>query len=351
MIRKHNRRAAKAAFAIALGVAIVLGGAAAAPAALEKQQATPIIIGTKDFPEQYVLGQLYKQALEAKGFKVQYKENIGSTELIDKSLRSGKVTFYPEYTGIMLSVTFGKKTLPKSAAGTYALAKQLYGKRGQTLLKQTPFQDRDGIAVLKTTANKYGLKTVGDLKKVPSLTLAGFPTFETRWASSLSSLYGVKFDFTPLAGISAYTLLDQKKVLAAAIFTTDPQLISTKYVVLKRAAEHVRLPVRRTRPEQEARRRERLELHLDGQQGQLAADREGDDRDEQGGRPRQEAGGLGRQGLPEGEQAQLARARGGRRLARPPHSHCDRIGVRSPARMATDSRLSRGASGHAHELS
>ncbi len=351
MIRKHNRRAAKAAFAIALGVAIVLGGAAAAPAALEKQQATPIIIGTKDFPEQYVLGQLYKQALEAKGFKVQYKENIGSTELIDKSLRSGKVTFYPEYTGIMLSVTFGKKTLPKSAAGTYALAKQLYGKRGQTLLKQTAFQDRDGIAVLKTTASKYGLKTVGDLKKVPSLTLAGFPTFETRWASSLSRLYGVKFDFTPLAGISAYTLLDQKKVLAAAIFTTDPQLISTKYVVLQRAAEHVRLPVRRTRPEQEARRRERLELHLDGQQGQLAADREGDDRDEQGGRPRQEAGGLGRQGLPEGEQAQLARARGGRRLARPPHSHCDRIGVRSPARMATDSRLSRGASGHAHELS
>jgi glycine betaine/choline ABC-type transport system substrate-binding protein len=71
VIRKHNRRAAKAAFAIALGVAIVLGGAAAAPAALEKQQATPIIIGTKNFPEQYILGQLYKQALESKGFKVQ----------------------------------------------------------------------------------------------------------------------------------------------------------------------------------------------------------------------------------------------------------------------------------------
>ena len=99
-------------------------------AAVDRGQATPIIIGTKDFPEQYVLGQLYKQALEAKGFKVQYKENIGSTELIDKSLRSGKVTFYPEYTGIMLSVTFGKKTLPKTAIGTYNLAKQLYGKRG-----------------------------------------------------------------------------------------------------------------------------------------------------------------------------------------------------------------------------
>ena len=66
-----------------------------------------------------MLGQLYKQALEAKGFKVQYKENIGSTELIDASLRSGRVTLYPEYTGIMLSVTFKQKTLPKTALGTY----------------------------------------------------------------------------------------------------------------------------------------------------------------------------------------------------------------------------------------
>jgi osmoprotectant transport system substrate-binding protein len=233
VIRKHNRRAAKAAFAIALGVAIVLGGAAAAPAGVDRGQATPIIIGTKDFPEQYVLGQLYKQALEAKGFKVQYKENIGSTELIDKSLRSGKVTFYPEYTGIMLSVTFGKKTLPKTALGTYALAKQLYGKRGQTLLKQTPFQDRDGIAVLRSTASKYGLKTIGDLKKVPELTISGFPTFETRWAPNLKRLYGVTFEFTPLAGTDPYAPLRQKKVEAAAIFTTDPQLISTNYVVLR----------------------------------------------------------------------------------------------------------------------
>ena len=142
------------------------------------------------------------------------------------------MTFYPEYTGIMLSVTFHRKTLPKTALGTYALAKRLYGQRGQTLLRQTPFQDRDGIAVLRSTANQYKLKTVGDLKKVPNLTLAGFPTFEKRWAPTMQRNYGVTFKFTPLAGISQYTLLDQKKVLAAGIFTTDPQLISTRYVVL-----------------------------------------------------------------------------------------------------------------------
>jgi osmoprotectant transport system substrate-binding protein len=232
VIRKHNRRAAKAAFSVALGVAIVLGGAAAAPAA--ENQATPIIVGAKNFPEQYVLGQLYRQALIAKGFKVQYKENIGSTELIDTALRSGQVTLYPEYTGIMLAVTFKRKALPKTAAGTYNLAKRLYERRGQTLLRRTPFQDRDVIAVLRSTATQYGLKSLSDLKKVPDLSIAGFPEWQSRWTGPIGRQYGVRgFQFVPLAGISAYTLLDQKKVEAADVFTTDPQLLSTKYVELR----------------------------------------------------------------------------------------------------------------------
>jgi osmoprotectant transport system substrate-binding protein len=240
VIRKHNRRAAKAAFSIALGVALILGLATAAFAAgtasatQAGKKATPIIVGTKNFPEQYVLGQLYKQALEAQGFEVKYKENIASTELIDTSLRSGKVTMYPEYTGIMLSVTFKRKTLPKTAAATYTLAKKLYGRRGQTLLRQTPFQDVDVIAVTRASAKKYGLKTLRDLRKVPNLNIAAFPEWESRWRDQIGNRYGVSgFDFVPLAGISAYTLLDQHKVLAADVFTTDPQLLSKKYVQLR----------------------------------------------------------------------------------------------------------------------
>jgi osmoprotectant transport system substrate-binding protein len=240
VIRKHNRRAAKAAFAIAIGVALVLGGAAAAPAAPDRSQATPIILGSKNFTEQFVLGQLYKQALEARGLKVTYKESVGSTELIGKALTSGQITLYPEYTGVMLSVTFGRKTTPNSALATYALAKTLWSRRGYALGRQTPFQDRDAIAVLRTTANRFGLKTIGDLRKVPNLTLAAFPEFETRHIAAdgqpvgMAKAYGIRsVDFKPLAGISAYTLLDRGDVLAAGIFTTDPALISKKYVVLQ----------------------------------------------------------------------------------------------------------------------
>jgi osmoprotectant transport system substrate-binding protein len=232
VIRKHNRRAAKAAFTIALGVALILGGAAAAPAA--ESQATPIIVGTKNFPEQFVLGQLYRQALIAEGFDVQYKENIGSTELIDTALTSGQVTLYPEYTGTMLSVTCKRKTGPKTAAATYRIAKGLYERRGQTLLRQTPFEDKDVLAVTRATANRYGLRTVADLRKVPNLTITGFPEWDTRWRGPLARLYGVRgFDFVPLAGISAYQLLDRRDVEAADVFTTDPQLLSNKYVQLR----------------------------------------------------------------------------------------------------------------------
>ena len=229
MIRKHNRRAAKAAYSIALGVALVLGLlASSAPAA--QTQTTPIIVGAKNFPEQYILGQLYRQALIAEGFQVRYKENIGSTELADAALRSGQITLYPEYTGIMLSVTHKRKTLPKTATATYRLAKQLYGRRGQTLLRQTPFQDRDVLAVTRATANRYNLTRISHLTRVPELTIAGFPEWETRWRGPIGRQYGVRgFEFEPIAGISAYQLLDRRDVEAADVFTTDPQLQGRKY--------------------------------------------------------------------------------------------------------------------------
>ena len=111
MIRKHTRRAAKAAFAVAMGVALLIGWSAA-----EAAPAQTVVIGTKNFGEEYILGQLYKQALEVKGFHVSYKENIGSTELMTTALTSGKINFYPEYTGVIVQVVFHKNTSAKTAA-------------------------------------------------------------------------------------------------------------------------------------------------------------------------------------------------------------------------------------------
>src|SRR3954469_19051223 len=163
VIRKHTRRAAKAAFAISFGVAIILGlfAGTARPAT---HAGPTIAIGTKDFPEEYILGELYKQALEANGFTVDAKGSLGSTELIHTALTSGKVDLYPEYTGVIVEVVHHKRA-PNSGAATYKLAKTLEAKNGLLLLKATPFFDTDVIAVTNATAKKYGLKTVADLKK------------------------------------------------------------------------------------------------------------------------------------------------------------------------------------------
>jgi len=194
-----------------------------------------VTIGTKDFTEQFILGELYKQALVAKGFDVTLKSNIGSTEIIDKALTSGRIDMYPEYTGTALTVVFGAPGSKRTAEATYDAAKKAYEGRGQALLEMTPFSDSDAIAVLKATADKYGVKEVGDLKKIPNLTLAGQPQFRTRTQGlpGLKKNYGVTdVSFRSVGSLSPYELLDQKKVLAAAIFSTDPPLASGKYAVL-----------------------------------------------------------------------------------------------------------------------
>jgi osmoprotectant transport system substrate-binding protein len=228
VVRKHARRAVKAAFAVALAIPIVLGGTANA-----KSTAPTITVGTKNFTEAYVLGQLYKQALEAKGFKVAYKENIGSSELLDTALTSGKVNFYPEYTGVIALVLAHAKA-PKTAAQNYAAAKAFEEKRGFTLLKQTPFFDADSFAVLKKTAAKYGLKTISDLKKVPNLSYAGYPECDKRITCllGLKQIYGLKVKFVQLGTIPVTKLIDQGRVTGGDIFTTEPAFATGKYVAL-----------------------------------------------------------------------------------------------------------------------
>ena len=237
MFRKHTRRAARAAYAVSLGVALLIGliAAAASTAATAKPTATPtIVIGTKNFTEEYVLGQLYKQALEGAGFKVSYKENIGSSELIDTAITSGKINFYPEYTGVIV-LDLAKETSPKTAAATYAAAKKFEETRGLTLLNATPFYDSDSFGMLTSTAKKLGVKTIGDMKKVKSFTFAGYPECDKRITCllGLKQIYGLtKVKFLQIGTISVEQLLDEHKALGGDIFSTEAAFATGKYVAL-----------------------------------------------------------------------------------------------------------------------
>ena len=193
-------------------------------------------LGTKDFTEEFVLGELYKQALEAKGYTVNLKKNIGSTEIIDKALTSGQIDGYPEYLGVSVAVVAGKDIIPKSDQETYDLAKTFYEGRGQTISQQTPFFDVDAIATTKDFAAKNGLKTVADLKKLPSFTVGARPEFKSRYQGlkGMQKVYGLNnAKFKQLALGIQYQALDSGDVDSANVFSTDAQLASGKYTVLE----------------------------------------------------------------------------------------------------------------------
>ena len=195
-----------------------------------------VTLGTKDFTEEFVLGELYKQALEAKGYKVNLKKNIGATEIIDKSLTSGEIDGYPEYLGVSVAVVARKDIVPKSDEETYELAQTFYEDRGQVLSEQTPFFDVDAIAVTKKFAQENGLKTVADLKKLDSFTVGARPEFRNRFQGlkGMRSEYGLtNAQFKQLALGIQYQALDNGDVDSANVFSTDAQLASGKYIVLE----------------------------------------------------------------------------------------------------------------------
>ena len=208
---------------------------AAAPAQPGKGK-PPVTIGTKDFTEEFILGELYKDALQAKGYTVKLKKNIGATEIIDTALKSHKIDGYPEYTGESVA-TVAKRNVPaKTAAEEYQLAKQFYEGRGETVSQPTPFQDVDAIATTKAFAAKHHLASMEDLKKIGSFSLGARPEFKARQQglAGMKKVYGINnAKFRQLALGVQYQALDTGKVDAANIFTTDAQLASGKYTVLK----------------------------------------------------------------------------------------------------------------------
>ena len=195
-----------------------------------------VTIGTKDFTEEFVLGELYRQALQAKGYKVNLKKNIGATEITDKALTSHKIDAYPEYSGEVTATVFGKNKIYSSPEAQVADAKKLYEARGQVTSDPTPFEDVDAIAALKAYAQKNGLKTVDDLKKIsPSFTLGARPEFKNRQQGlkGMEDVYGItNAKFKQLALGLQYKALDKGDVNTANIFSTDAQLASGKYTVL-----------------------------------------------------------------------------------------------------------------------
>jgi osmoprotectant transport system substrate-binding protein len=194
-----------------------------------------VTIGDKNFSEEYILGQLYTQALEAKGYKINLHENIGSSEIIFKAIRAGTIDMYPEYTGTLLAAVAGQTKEPVSAAAAYTEAKAYVQQFGLTLLNYTPFYDSDALATLPSYASAHNLTSIADLKPLgKTVTIGGPPEFATRFQGllGLKQVYGVVPTFKPIAIELSYKALESGQVPVQVVFSTDGQLLGNKFKVL-----------------------------------------------------------------------------------------------------------------------
>jgi osmoprotectant transport system substrate-binding protein len=191
-----------------------------------------VTLGDKNFAEENILGQLYAQALRAKGFTVNLKSEIGSTELIYKALKAGQIDGYPEYTGVLLSAVAEQKTSPKSEQEAYEQAKAYLEKHGFTLLDKTPFYDTNVLITQPGYASEHKLASIGDLKPLnKKFKIGGAPELATR-AEGLPGIkkeYGVEGIFVPVSIELSYKAIESGQVNVQSVFSTDGQLLGGKF--------------------------------------------------------------------------------------------------------------------------
>jgi osmoprotectant transport system substrate-binding protein len=196
----------------------------------------PVTIGDENLPEQFILGQLYYQALKAQGFQVTLNQSIGPTQVVMQALATGQLAMYPEYLGTWDTEVAGLQQSFRTRDDAYAAGLRYALKHGLVLLNPTPFSDTSAIAVSFDYAVQNAIQSIPDLIKVsPQLTLGGPPQFQQSPTGlpAIQSAYGVvPAGFTPLEIGSQYKALDQGSVQAAVVNTTDPQLLTGSYPLL-----------------------------------------------------------------------------------------------------------------------
>ncbi len=207
----------------------------------------PVTLGDKNFAEQFILGQLYAQALRAKGYTVHLRSNIGASAAIDAALIGGRIDVYPEYTGVIVSelenidlatpggASVPVKPPPGSAEQAYEQAAAFEDSRGLALLNPTPFQDADRVATSRGFARAHELRSMRDLAKLSSFTYGAPPENRTRYEGlrGMQQAYGLsnaRFIAIPLG--AQYRALDRGRVDTIAVFTTEGQLLNGDYAVL-----------------------------------------------------------------------------------------------------------------------
>jgi osmoprotectant transport system substrate-binding protein len=227
------RRSIPVLFAIAGLLAAACGGGAVAPVTRPD-----VVVGSTNFYEQVTLGELYAQILEANGYKVTRKFNLGNREIVQPALQSGQIQVLAEYLATLVKFLDKNANPTTDKAQAAKILGDLLTPKGLTVLDAADATDQNGIVVTKETAAKYNLKKTSDLAAIAKDLVFGAPAECPQrpfCAIGLKDKYGITFkDFKPLdaGGPLTVAALEGKQIDVALLFTSDPTITAKSFVLL-----------------------------------------------------------------------------------------------------------------------
>jgi osmoprotectant transport system substrate-binding protein len=227
------------AVCLALLLAACGGGEDALEGGTQPNEQASVTVGSTNFPEQLILAQMYAAVLEKAGVNVETRLNLGNREVVFPALEKGEIDLLPEYNGSVLTFLNKDATQITSEEVNSALAPLLDAK-GLVALEQSPAEDKDGLAVTKETADRYGLAKISDLKgKAGQLVIGGPPELETRPAGipGLKRVYGIE-DFKEFKALDAggpltTSALSKGDIDVGRVFTTQGIIAAEGWVLLE----------------------------------------------------------------------------------------------------------------------
>jgi osmoprotectant transport system substrate-binding protein len=222
-----------------LVAAAVLTGACAPATGSSSGQKPTVRLGGQNFTEQTVLLELYGQALEAGGYTVERRANLGTREIVEPALESGQIDMYPEYLATVERFLSKDASKASTDAGeTRKALQEAFKPKGVTVLDYAPAVNQNGIVVSKATADRHNLKKVSDLAPVSNqLVFGGPPECPNRpfCIPGLERTYGVRFkEFKALdsGGPLTVAALEGNQIDVALLFTTDAAIPQKGFVLL-----------------------------------------------------------------------------------------------------------------------
>jgi osmoprotectant transport system substrate-binding protein len=196
-----------------------------------------LIVGSKDFPGAQIISQAYGQTLEAKGYDITFKDNIGPTETVYPLLEDGEIDLYGEFGGTFLTYRGGVPSGERAA--TFAAVEDELGSGEVVAIGPASAQDVNGFYVLEETADQYELETVSDLVAVaPQLVFGGPPECQERplcLGDRSQELYGLQFKEVQKldAGASITNQALDDGTIDVGLLFTGSSVIKDDYVLLE----------------------------------------------------------------------------------------------------------------------